>query len=182
MGGTDVTRLPLADLDQQSGAIRRFVERRGRLNIFALLANAPKVFGGWAIMVDELLDSTTFSPHVRELVIIQVAAIQRCEYELGQHLDLARSMGVPSRQIDAVLGNADVASAGFTPTEAAMLRLVDELCTTRRLEVDTFDDAHRLLGDDATTELLMVVSLYYGLALVANAADLALDTSQRLRV
>jgi 4-carboxymuconolactone decarboxylase len=176
-----MTRLPLADLDRQPEAIRRFIDRRGRLNVFALLANAPNVFGGWAAMVDEVLDSRTFPPRVRELVIVQVAAIQRCDYELGQHLDLARAAGVPDRQIDAVLGRTAVESAGFTPTEAAIVRLVARLCTTRHLDRDTFDEVHRRLGDDATTELLMIVSLYYGLALVANAADLALDTSQRLR-
>ena len=43
-----MTRMPLADLDQQPERVRDFIGRRGNLNVFRLLANAPDVFGGWA--------------------------------------------------------------------------------------------------------------------------------------
>ena len=37
------------------------------------------------------------------------------------------------------------------------------------------------LGDEALTELLMIISCYYGLALVLNAVDLDLDTTARFQ-
>ncbi len=37
------------------------------------------------------------------------------------------------------------------------------------------------LGDEGFTELLMLVSCYYGLALVLNAADLDVDAKARFR-
>ena len=40
--------------------------RRGELNLFRLLANAPRVFIGWVQMVDEMLDSATFTPRMRD--------------------------------------------------------------------------------------------------------------------
>ncbi|MDT7735467.1 MAG: hypothetical protein QOE12_2641 [Mycobacterium sp.] len=48
-----MSRIPLADIDQQSEPIREFVARRGALNVFRVLANAPRVFTGWTQMVDE---------------------------------------------------------------------------------------------------------------------------------
>ena len=38
-----------------------------------------------------------------------------------------------------------------------------------------------MLGDEAFTELLMLVSCYFGLALVANAVDVDTDTDTRFR-
>ncbi|MDT5228963.1 MAG: hypothetical protein QOH94_2756, partial [Mycobacterium sp.] len=71
-----MSRIPLADIDQQSEPIREFVARRGALNVFRVLANAPDVFAGWTQMVDELFDSPTFTLRTREVVILRVARLQ----------------------------------------------------------------------------------------------------------
>ena len=68
-----MSRMPLPPADQQSAPIREFMTRRGDLNVFRLLAHAPAVFVGWAQMVDEILDSPTFAPRMRELIILRVA-------------------------------------------------------------------------------------------------------------
>ena len=62
-----------------------------------------------------------------------------------------------------------------------MLDAVTELCTTRHLREDSFAAVHAALGDEAVTELLMIVSCYYGLALVLNAVELDIDTTSRLQ-
>jgi 4-carboxymuconolactone decarboxylase len=55
-----MSRIPLVGIEQQPEPIREFIARRGDLNIFRLLANAPNVFAGWTQMVDGLFDSPTF--------------------------------------------------------------------------------------------------------------------------
>jgi 4-carboxymuconolactone decarboxylase len=62
-----------------------------------------------------------------------------------------------------------------------VLDAVTELCTTRRLREASFAALHAALGDEAVTELLMIVSCYYGLALVLNAVELDVDTTARLQ-
>jgi 4-carboxymuconolactone decarboxylase len=170
-----MTRLPLADMDQQPERVRQFIERRGTLNVLRLLANAPNVFGGWAEMVGEIFASSTFSARLREVIILRVGHLQNSPYELAQHVSLARTAGLSEQQIDALVGTGDLDAAGFSSTERTVIDTVTELCTTHRLSDDTFAAAHALFGDEALTELLMVVSCYYGLALVLNAADLEID-------
>jgi 4-carboxymuconolactone decarboxylase len=133
-------------------------------------------------MVDEMLDSPTFTVRMRELIILRVAHLQGSPYELSQHVGLARSAGLTEAQIDAIVGTGDLDAAGFDRTERAVLDLTTELCTTHRLRDDTFAAAHTALGDATLTELLMIISSYYGLALVLNAADLDIDTTARLQV
>jgi 4-carboxymuconolactone decarboxylase len=176
-----MSRIPLTALDQQPEPIRQFMARRGNLNVFRLLANAPAVFVGWAQMVDELFDSPTFSLRMREVVILRVAHLQGTDYELSQHVGIARAAGLTEQQINAIIDTDDLDAAGFSPTERAVLDLVTELCSTHRLRDDTFAAARAALGDEALTELLMIVSCYYGLALVLNAVDLDVDTTARFQ-
>ncbi len=89
-----MSRIPLASIDEQPEPIREWMERRGSLDVFRLLANAPAVFAGWTHMVDELFDSPTFSPRMREVVILRVARLQNSRYELGQHIGIARRAGL----------------------------------------------------------------------------------------
>jgi 4-carboxymuconolactone decarboxylase len=176
-----MSRIPLADIDQQTEAIREFTARRGALNVFRILANAPDVFAGWTQMVDELSDSPTFALRTREVVILRVARLQDSRYELSQHIGIAREAGLTEAQISAIVETEDFDAAGFPDTERLLLDVVTELCSTHRLSDQSFGSAHAVLGDEALTELLMLVSCYYGLALVLNAVDVDVDNENRFR-
>ncbi|MGO8964163.1 carboxymuconolactone decarboxylase family protein [Mycobacterium sp.] len=176
-----MSRIPLVGIEQQPEPIREFMARRGNLNVFRVLANAPNVFVGWAQMVDELFDSPTFSLRMREVVILRVAHLQGARYELGQHIGIARGAGLTEQQIAAIVDTDDLDTAGFSRTERVALDLVTELCGTHHLTDDSFATARAALGDEALTELLMLVSCYYGLAFVVNAVDLDVDTAARFQ-
>jgi 4-carboxymuconolactone decarboxylase len=176
-----MSRIPLTTVDQQSEPIREFMARRGGLNVFRLLANAPHVFVGWAQMVDELFDSPTFNLRMREVIILRVAHLQGSRYELAQHTGIARGAGLTEQQINAIVGTGDLDAAGFSSTERTALDVVTELCTTHRLRDDSFAATRGVLGDEALTELLMTISCYYGLALVLNAVDLEVDATTRFQ-
>ena len=171
-----MSRIPLVDIEQQPESIREFMARRGNLNVFRLLANAPNVFVGWSQMVDESFDLRT-----REVAILRVAHLQGARYELSQHIGIARETGLTEQQIDAIVDTEDVDAAGFSHTELVVLDLVTELCNTRRLTDDSFAKARAVFGDEALTELLMLVSCYYGLAFVLNAVDLDVDAAARFQ-
>jgi 4-carboxymuconolactone decarboxylase len=176
-----MSRIPLASVDDQPEPVRQWMARRGNLNVFRLLANAPNVFPAWTQMVDELFASPTFTRRMREVVILRVARLQNSAYELGQHVGLARDAGLTEQQISAIVETEDFAAAGFDSTERIALDVVTELCRTHRLGDDTFAKAHAVFGDEALTELLMVISCYYGLALVLNATDLDVDAAARFQ-
>jgi 4-carboxymuconolactone decarboxylase len=176
-----MSRTPLTSIEQLPEPIRQFMARRGNLNVFRLLANVPHVFVGWTQMVDELFDSPTFSLRMREVVILRVAHLQGSRYELAQHVGIARGAGLTEQQINAIIDTDDLDGAGFSRTERAVLDVVTELCGTHRLADDSFAAARAALGDEALTELLMLVSCYYGLALVLNAVDLDVDAAARFQ-
>jgi len=116
------------------------------------------------------------------VVILRVAHLQGSRYELSQHVGIARNAGLSDQQINAILDNADLDAADLSQTERAALAVVTELCTTHRLRDDSFAMAHTVFGDEALTELLMIISCYYGLALVLNAVDLDVDAAARFQL
>lgn len=167
--------MPLADADEQPEHLRELLSRPDTLDVLRLIANAPNVFDSWSLMAGRLFDSPTFTPRMREVIILRVGHLQESPYELAQHVIFARGAGLTDQQIDALQDKAPLDSAGFSADERLVIDTVTELCTTRRLSDDSFAKAHELLGDEALTEMLMIVSCYYGLALVLNAVDLDID-------
>ena len=176
-----MSRIPLTSIEQQPEPVRQWMARRGNLNVFRLLANAPQVFPGWTQMVDELFESPTFSQRMREVVILRVAHLQGSRYELSQHVGIARNAGLTDQQINAILDTDHPDAAGFSANERTALDVATELCNTHQLRDDSFAAAHAVFGDEALTELLMIISCYYGLALVLNAADLDVDAAARFQ-
>jgi 4-carboxymuconolactone decarboxylase len=170
-----MSRIPLTRIEHQPEPIQDFMARRGDLDVFRLLANAPQAFAGWSRLVDELFDSPTFSLRMKEVVILRVAHLQGSRYEFSRHVDIAQAAGVTDEQINAIIDVDDLDAVGFSETERVAVDLVTELCRTFGLRDDTFATARDMFGAEALTELLMIVSCYYGLALVLNAVDLDVD-------
>jgi alkylhydroperoxidase family enzyme len=167
--------MPLANPDEQPERIRQLLTRPNTLDVLRLIANAPNVFESWSQMAGQLFQSPTFTPRMREVIVLRVAHLQDSPYELAQHVIFGRDAGLTDQEIDALRNKADIDAAGFSGDERLVIDTVTELCTTRRLSDDSFGRAHALFGDEALTELLMIVSCYYGLALVLNAVDLDID-------
>ncbi|HEY4792878.1 MAG TPA: carboxymuconolactone decarboxylase family protein [Mycobacterium sp.] len=176
-----MSRIPLTSIEEQPEPVRQWMARRGNLKVFRLLANAPHVFPGWTQMIDELFESPTFSRRMREVVILRVAHLQGSRYELSQHVGIARNADLTDEQINAILDHGDLAAAGFSDTERTALDVTTELCSTHQLRDDTFAAAQAVFGDEALTELLMIISCYYGLALVLNATDLDVDATAKFQ-
>jgi AhpD family alkylhydroperoxidase len=161
---------------------RELTARRGNLNVYRALANAEKVFTGWMVAGDAALASPVLPRRLRELIVLRTAYLMNCAYELGQHKDVAQTVGVDSDSINAILSDSDWQTAGFDPTELAVLHLTTELVTTRRVPATLFDQVHTALGSEATMEALMVINRYAGLALMLNALEVDLDETARLPI
>lgn len=177
-----MTRIPYRQPEGMPDLARELTARRGNLNVYRALANAEQVFTSWMIAGDAALTSPVLPRRLRELIVLRTAYLMDCAYELGQHRDVAQTVGVDSDSIDALATESDWQTGHFDPTELAVLQLTTELVTTRRVAAPLFDRVHTALGSEATMEALMVINRYAGLALMLNALDVDLDETARLPV
>jgi AhpD family alkylhydroperoxidase len=177
-----VTRIAYRDPDQMTAQARELTSKRGNLNVYRALANAEKVFTGWMLAGHTALTSPVLPVRLRELVVLRTAYLMDCSYELGQHKDVARTAGVGSDEINAIVSADGWRTVPFSPVELAVLHLTTELLTTHSVTADVFDQVHNALGSEATIEVLMVINRYAGLALMLNALDVDLDETARLPI
>ncbi|ETB47342.1 carboxymuconolactone decarboxylase family protein [Mycobacterium avium] len=177
-----MTRIPYRRPEEMPARARELTARRGNLNVYRTLANAEKVFTSWMVAGDAALSSPVLPRRLRELIVLRTASAMDCAYELGQHRDVARTVGIDPDTIDAVISETGWHASDLTPTELAVLHLTTELVTTRRVAQPLFDRVHRALGTEATVEALMVINRYAGLALMLNALEVDLDETARLPI
>ncbi|MEU7219051.1 carboxymuconolactone decarboxylase family protein [Nocardia iowensis] len=176
-----MARLPYGNLDALPPEVRAQVELFGDLNIDRMLAHACTVIGPLHETTRSILAESTLDPRLRELVILLVAHRRHCAYEAVQHEVSARAVGVTQAQLDA-LGANELTDRVFTDADRAVLALVDAaLIGQGDVPDDVFDGAHHHLDDRGTVELMILVALYSGVAILLNSLRVDIDATARMR-
>ncbi|MEU1951695.1 carboxymuconolactone decarboxylase family protein [Nocardia rhamnosiphila] len=141
-------------------------------NILAMLGHHEELGAAWLAYNGVLLDRPLLEPRLRELAVLRVAWRTRSAYEWGQHVRLARELGITEEQIEDV---ACGETAGWPQLEQLVLAATDELVDRYRVDDPTWAGLTRYLDTRRLLELLFVVGSYLCLALVCNSVDLRPD-------
>lgn len=118
-----MSRLPLAMIPID---IEKHITELGRkpLNLYKALANNPPLLEAWVDFAYRLRAGNTPRP-LRELMILRTAQLADCEYELAQHLPMAKTAGVQEKQIEQLAHWSD--SDEFSAIEKAALALTEAI-------------------------------------------------------
>ena len=103
----------------------------------------------------------------RELAILATGRAHGCDYVWDTHVDLARREGTSPEAIAHLEGDA----GDLAPREAAILDMVNELCSSSSLSASTFARVKSELGAEATVELSVLVGYYTLLGYTMAAFD-----------
>ena len=108
----------------------------------------------------------------RELAILATGRAHGCDYVWDTHVELARREGTRPEAIAHLDGDAGY----LAPREAAILAMVEELCTSSSLSASTFARVESELSAEAVVELSVLVGYYTLLGYAMAAFDVcALD-------
>lgn len=111
-------------------------------------------------------------PRERELAILRIGWLCRAPYEWGQHVDIAKRMGVTAEEVERVTrGSADPAWAAH---DKAILRGVEELIGDHAIADDTWDLLARTWDEAQLIEFPMMVGQYVATAYVQNSLRIML--------
>lgn len=140
--------------------------------IIPTMAHHPELFSRHTEIGVQLLVHGLLPPRDREIAILRVAWVCQAPYEWGEHVIVAREIGLSTEDIAAVAAGPD--AAHWTPHERAILRAVDELRADAMIAdatwatlADTYD-ARRLI------ELTILIGQYQGVAYYQNSLRLRL--------
>ncbi len=151
------------------------------LSVFRMIAHAETAFRPWLALGGALLGSLQLDPGLRELAILRVAAIAECDYERVQHEAIATGVGLRPEQVAAVVAGR-VSGDEFDRQETLVLRFVGSAIEARGADAALVAEVEESLSAREVIELLLVVSHYYGLALLLNMTGLEPDPPAAMAV
>lgn len=117
-----------------------------------------------------LMDRRSLPPRLRELVILRTCVANACDYEFNLHVQtISERMGLSQSEIDDVRQPTPAASS-WAAGERAVMALIDGLVARREASDEVFAAA-RAHHDDATLiEIVHLVGLYTGVAMMVALA------------
>jgi 4-carboxymuconolactone decarboxylase len=145
------------------------------LKLFRVIAHNRALLDKFRSLGSYLLNFGTLDPVEREIVIHRTCARCRSEYEWGVHVAVfGRDVGLSDDQLwSTVHGTAN--DAVWSPRQALLIRLVDELHATSGLSEKLWAQLVGRWSPEQLVELLVVVGQYHTISFLTNALDVELE-------
>jgi AhpD family alkylhydroperoxidase len=127
-------------------------------NLLGTLARAPELTKTFLAFNGHLLYGTSLSTRQRELLVLRVAYLRRCDYEWAQHSILATEAGLTAQELDRVVAGPEAPE--WTPVERALLSSVDELLAGASVGDDTWSVLAAEFDEQQLMDLVFTVGTY----------------------
>jgi 4-carboxymuconolactone decarboxylase len=173
-----MARIPYVDPEQAPQSMREALRVVPPLNVFRMLAHAETAFWPYVDYNAVLLASLELDPVLRELAILRVAALDRCDYERVHHEGIAREVGASEEQVALACDPAREADG----VESLVHALVGEIVRENAGSAQTIAELHVALGPRQVVELVMAITHYHGLAALAATVEMELEEADGLTV
>ena len=162
------------DLDEEGREFLRTVGREGRvLNIYRTLAAHPKLLKRWGVFGTHVLYKSTLPPRERELLILRTGWLCKSEYEWGQHVIIAKGVGVTDAEIERVTEGPD--AEGWEPFDAALMRAADELHNDAFIGDATWEALSERFDTQQLIDVIFAVGQYHIVSMALNSLGVQLD-------
>jgi alkylhydroperoxidase family enzyme len=170
-----VARLPYVDPETASDELKRtFEEVPFKLNIIRMAAHAETAIRPLLRLGQAILTAQELDPVTRELAILLVARLIPAEYEWVQHEALARGIGIPDEQIEAVR-REELGAGVFDARQQLALRFTAEVVRDGDAGDATFAEMAGAFSPREIVELTLAIGYYMMLGRVMNVTRLDPD-------
>jgi 4-carboxymuconolactone decarboxylase len=153
-----MARIPYPDPTDLSDETAEFLRRLPGLNIFRMLAGADGLLQAFSRFGNHLLYRTELDPVLRELAILRVGVLSEAAYELHQHEDISRRLGMSEALIAATRVGPD--DPVLDDVQRLVLQFTDDVVVNVRASDATFEPLRRCLSARALQELTVTIGCY----------------------
>ncbi|MBW0015634.1 carboxymuconolactone decarboxylase family protein [Mycobacterium sp.] len=147
------------------------------MHLFTTLGQRKLLFWTWSMYSGRLLRGRL--PAIdTELVILRVAHLRRCEYELQHHRGMARSQGLDTDAQAAIFAWPEVPDGEadrLSQRQRTLLQATDEFVKDRTITDATWRELATQLDRRQLIEFCLLASQYDGLAATMSALAIPLD-------
>lgn len=170
-----ITPLPTEAFDAAAAELHATLAEGTRdLNLTRTLLHHPallRVFTGFGMY---FLEAPLLSVRDRELLVLRLAWLCRCEYVWGQHVALCRREGLSDLDFTDIIAGAD--AVGWSPRDRALVRTVDELDRDATLSEEAGRALAELYDPPRILEAIFTVGQYALICRIANSCAIPLDS------
>ena len=170
-------RVPTIAPETLQGEPREILDRstigERTLNIFATLIHHPKLMKRWQVFGSHVLNKSTLPPRERELLILRIGWLCRCEYEFGQHVVIGKQVGLSDEEIERVTRGPD--AEGWDSFDATLLRAADELHADAFVSDATWMELAQRYDTMQQIDVVFTVGQYNLVSMALNTLGVQLD-------
>ena len=169
-------RIKLVDGDAEPAreVLAEVTRERGQAYaVYRALANSPFVLEDLLRLITDFTRQSRLDERLRELLILRIAQVTRCDYVWGRHRGRSEASGLSADDRRALAGWRT--AGAFSEAEGAALAAVECLATAARCPDDVLDEAQRHFTDEQMVEIVALAGLYGLIARVALNFDLELE-------
>lgn len=127
----------------------------------------PELYDKVASLSMQMLGKGALAPRDRELVVLRVGWLCQAPYEWGEHVQIARQVGISSEEIEKVTQGSS--AEGWCEYQRALLTAVEELHANAMISDDTWALLAKRLDDKQLFELTVLVGQFTLVAYFQNS-------------
>jgi 4-carboxymuconolactone decarboxylase len=160
--------------DEDAKALLAPIAKNGRvLNIFRTLANHSSLARRWMVFANHILGKSTLPEKERELVILRIGYLCQSGYEWGQHVVIARRVGMTDEEI--LYSKSGPSTPGLSPLYRLLLQATDELHADAHISDETWQGLSEHLTQQQLMDLVFTVGQYNLVSMALNSFGVQLD-------
>lgn len=171
-----MARLPYVE----RGASRRVDElyarigRLGRpvLNLYRVMAHEPAALDAFLQMSAYVRSGSTLDPALRELIILATAHELGQAYEVAQHTEVARRVGVAPEKLAAVAGGS---TDGLDGAERSAVEFAREVARSRTCDDATFERLREHFSERSIVEIVVTGAWYHLCAAILGPLQVEIE-------
>lgn len=123
------------------------------LNLFRMWAHSPSTLPHAISLGTACFRDTSLSPYLRELLCLLNARHMECEYQWKQHVQIAKTVGVPESKV-AALAAGNLSREVWSDEEKALLEFLAEVIASPHVSDKVFANARMWFSDQAMVEIV----------------------------
>lgn len=159
--------------DDQTAISRSYRVNGSVINVVRLFARFMPFFRAYKPFGLHGMSRAALDPRVRELAILRIAVLNRCDYEWGHHVRMGQQAGLSAEEVDRVRRGSE--DPDWSPDDALVLRATDAIRHDAQLDDATYERLLSLLGETQLFELLVAVGNYNLVSTILNVAGVPLE-------
>lgn len=147
--------------------------RAPQMHLFAVLGQRKLLFFSWLPFSGLLLGRGKLPREDTELVILRVAHLRDCGYELQHHTRMAKRFGLDDASQAKIFEGPG--AEGLTHRQRVLLTATDEFVNARRISDETWAALSRYLDSPQLIEFCTLAGQYDALAATMATLNIPLD-------